>query len=231
MTLHPQRVLRVAAFAERPDALVQLTAMLHALDVALVTTAPSLTSFPTLDPNYVDLRVVALDASTDVGLAAIVALRQAPPFPTVALYPAVVHNRVLLACEYGIGGHALATVAPTDLAYGMQLVARGGQFLCPAIWASFCAGYIRHLEELTHHEALLVTLVAAGEPNRAIAATLAISERLVEYRLHQLCAKVQVANRTELAAWWGRKVGVQSWTRRPRSQAQQLAPYSEAQSV
>ena len=60
---------------------------------------------------------------------------------------------------------------------------------------------IRAGDPLTPREREIAELVSAGSTNRAIATQLVLSERTVEGHVRSILAKLQLTNRTELAAW------------------------------
>ena len=60
---------------------------------------------------------------------------------------------------------------------------------------------IRAGDPLTPREREIADLVSAGITNRAIASQLVLSERTVEGHVRSILAKLQLTNRTELAAW------------------------------
>lgn len=200
-----QQTLTGALFADDTEERERLAGILHTLGVMLSFTG-RLADAATHDCNGVDLRIVVADAATPTGIAAILALSSAAQAPVCLFYPAFALNGVLLACSSGVSGHALLSTAPHELAAGLQVVVRGGLFFCPTIWAAFAQSYLHTMQNLTLRDVQLLTLVANGETNRLIAETLAVSEKLVERRVQQLCTHIGVRNRTELAAWWGRRM-------------------------
>jgi DNA-binding CsgD family transcriptional regulator len=66
---------------------------------------------------------------------------------------------------------------------------------------------IRVGDPLTGREREIAELVCAGLTNRAIADQLVLSERTVEGHMRSMLAKLQLTNRTELAAWTRRRPG------------------------
>ena len=60
---------------------------------------------------------------------------------------------------------------------------------------------IRTGDPLTPREREIADLGPAGITNRAIATQLVLSERTVEGHVRSILAKLQLTNRTELAAW------------------------------
>jgi len=53
-------------------------------------------------------------------------------------------------------------------------------------------------------EAEVLSMVAAGSPNKAIAGALALSEHTVKLYMHRIISKLGVTNRTEAAIWYHR---------------------------
>jgi len=65
----------------------------------------------------------------------------------------------------------------------------------------------RDRELATRREREIAGLVSDGLTNRAIADRLVLSERTVEGHIRSILAKLQLTNRTELAAWMLRDTG------------------------
>jgi len=110
---------------------------------------------------------------------------------------------VLAALRAGAAGYLLKDVDADELSRVIRLIARGESFIQPAV----AAKYLRMLsqrpaeppEPLTARELDVLNLLAAGESNKRIAATLGIAESTVKNHVNNVLAKLQVRNRTEAA--------------------------------
>ena len=60
---------------------------------------------------------------------------------------------------------------------------------------------------LTPREIEVLTMVALGQPNKAIASELTLSEHTVKLHIHRVIAKLGVKNRTEAAVLFHRHHG------------------------
>jgi DNA-binding NarL/FixJ family response regulator len=114
-------------------------------------------------------------AAFQLGVRAIVGKEE----PTESLFEAIV--------SVVSGGHWLGENLLAEL---IQLVRTGG----PAPGAA-----VRNPFGLTPREREVLTLVAAGYPNKEIARTCAVSEETVKHHLTRMFDKVGAANRVELA--------------------------------
>jgi DNA-binding NarL/FixJ family response regulator len=71
------------------------------------------------------------------------------------------------------------------------------------------------ISELTSRELDVLRLVAAGEPNKQIAAELAISERTARTHVSSILRKLHLSSRTQ-AALWAVREGLVEVDREPR---------------
>jgi DNA-binding NarL/FixJ family response regulator len=70
------------------------------------------------------------------------------------------------------------------------------------------------ISELTSRELDVLRLVAAGEPNKQIAAELAISERTARTHVSRILRKLHLSSRTQ-AALWAVREGLAELERKP----------------
>lgn len=204
MIPHHQPALHIAALADDPAALASLQERLGDLGMAVVATA-SVRSAPVFERTQVDLRVIVMPQSP-LHPAAFSTFRRADQPPVFALHHSAAMRQLLLMAELGVNGHALTSVAELDLELGLRVVARGGLFLCPAMREALRRSFHEQVAQLSEEEAQLIALVSSGHANAVIARTFGLTEKMVEYRLRQLCERLGLANKIELAAWWGRRL-------------------------
>ncbi len=105
--------------------------------------------------------------------------------------------------DAGAMGYLLKDEAPERIIAAARAIAKGEGWFSPSI-ASKVAGLVRGetktaRAELTPREREVLRLVAAGQSNKEIAATLHLSEKTVEKYLSELFAKLNVASRVEAA--------------------------------
>jgi two-component system response regulator NreC len=155
-----------------------------------------------------DPDVIVCDLVMPDGRGAEVVTRIHERFPEAAVLvltmvdnPADVH----LCFSAGARGYMLKEAASTELTDAVRRVARGEDYLQPAMGAAL-AGYRRspatvHVsasEQLTPREVQVLRLVALGHTNVEIAAMLHLSLRTVESHRSNMNAKLGVKTRAEL---------------------------------
>jgi len=114
----------------------------------------------------------------------------------------------------GASGYVPKKAAPTDLVAAIRVVHAGGVFLYPSLAKSLVKDYLTRLEAgadrtdydgLTEREREVLTLVADGLSNQAIADRLVISTKTVERHRSNIMAKLNLHSRTELVKYAIRK--------------------------
>ncbi len=164
-----------------------------------------------LDVAIVDVRLPP-GFSTE-GLAAAVAARAARPgLPVLVLsqWVEVLYARDLLADGAGAVGYLLKDrVADVDaFLAAVRQVAEGGTVLDPEVVAALVGARSRPLDRLTAREREVLTLMAEGRSNAAIAEALVVTEKAVDKHINSIFTKLDLppapdANRRVLAvlAW------------------------------
>jgi DNA-binding NarL/FixJ family response regulator len=113
----------------------------------------------------------------------------------------------------GAVGYLLKDVASNRLAEAIRSAARGESFLEPSVAAKVVAEFARlaeapHIRERANHtlpeplserELEILLLVATGESNKEIAATLFITEGTVKNHVTNILGKLEVRDRTQAA--------------------------------
>ncbi len=133
-------------------------------------------------------------------------LRQNPETRVVILTMYHEDKHLFDAVKAGARGYLLKDTSGEKLVSGVKAV-HEGEVLLPGEMAHKVLGEFRRLsrekpaagdvEQLTPAEMDVLKLVARGEENRNIAATLQISEKTVSNRLSEIFSKLYVNNRTQ----------------------------------
>ncbi len=109
---------------------------------------------------------------------------------------------IVAALQAGANGYVLKTASPRELIRAVYEVYEGRSVLDPAVAQKLLSrvaseGQAPTTPVLTPREKEILTLVAKGYTNKAIAAQLHISDRTVQGHLAHIYEKLQVQNRTE----------------------------------
>lgn len=109
---------------------------------------------------------------------------------------------VMAVLQAGANGYVLKTASPDEIVQAVREVYEGKSALDPAIARKLVSQFtarheIQAYEPLTDREAEVLTLVARGYTNKAIAMQLKISDRTVQGHLAKIFIKLQAASRTE----------------------------------
>jgi DNA-binding NarL/FixJ family response regulator len=131
-------------------------------------------------------------------------LAAAPDTKVIILTSFSENARILAALEAGAVGYLLKDAEPDDVLRALRDAAAGGVPLSPrAARALLPASRTRTsgLAALTAREREVLTLVAAGLPNKSIARRLEISEKTVKAHLTRVFTTLDVRDRTSAALW------------------------------
>jgi DNA-binding NarL/FixJ family response regulator len=168
--------------------------------VAAVDNAPSLAralADPDVDVAVVDVRMPP-GYATEGLVAAIEARHARPGFPVLVLsqYVEPLYARELLASGEGAVGYLLKDrVADVDgFVTAVRQVASGGTVLDPEVVAGLVSGAGRGqpLERLSPREREVLTLMAEGRSNAAIAARMFVSEKAVGKHTNAIFTKLDL---------------------------------------
>jgi DNA-binding NarL/FixJ family response regulator len=132
-------------------------------------------------------------------------LEARPETKVIILTSFAEHARLHAALEAGAVGYLLKDAEPDDIIRALRDAEAGGVPLSPRAAAALLPGNRpatnATLEQLTARERDVLSLVATGLPNKAIARRLAISEKTVKAHLTRVFAVVGVSDRTSAALW------------------------------
>ena len=125
----------------------------------------------------------------------------------IALTSFTEDDKVFPAIQAGASSYLLKDVSPDELVEAVRATKRGEARLHPSIARKLMEQVSRqanlhpdHLvDSLTEREREVVRLVARGESNQEIAASLVISEKTVKTHVSNILSKLNLADRTQLA--------------------------------
>jgi len=153
-----------------------------------------------LAPDVVLLDMVMPDGD---GLEALRRIRAGAGSPRVVMltsFPA--DERVVEAMRAGAAGYLLKDAQPSELLAAIRSAHAGGAPLHPDA-AARVVGELRRPQtaapELTALERDVLTLIARGMPNKAIAQQLSLSEKTVKTHVSAILRKLDVTDRTQAA--------------------------------
>ncbi len=165
----------------------------------------------TLRPDVVlmDLKMPNMD-----GVAAIRQIRAALPHTHVLILTTYADDEYIMAgIRAGARGYLLKDAPPDELVRAIRVVARGESLLQPVIAARVLdrlselmeggsQPVVQRVEQaaLTARELEVLTMIANGARNRAVAEALAISERTVKVHIANLMVKLEANTRAEAVA-------------------------------
>jgi len=113
------------------------------------------------------------------------------------------------AIKCGAEGYLLKATPEEELSWALTRIAAGQPAFSPDLAKKILDEFARVArngprkadgDDLSAREREVLTLLAAGETNREIAATLVVSENTVEFHVRNILAKLHASNRTQAAA-------------------------------
>jgi DNA-binding NarL/FixJ family response regulator len=124
----------------------------------------------------------------------------------VALTSFAEEERVHAALRAGASGYVLKDSDADDVAAAVRAAHRGELRIDPVVARRLLSSVHEPHEhdpaaELTSRELDVLLLVAAGKPNKQIAAELAISERTARTHVSRILRKLRLSSRTQAALW------------------------------
>jgi DNA-binding NarL/FixJ family response regulator len=159
------------------------------------------------DLVLMDIRMAVMD-----GIAATSEVLRLPDPPQVLVLTTFHANeQVLAALRAGASGFLLKDTAPADIISAVRLVASGESMLSPSVTRTLLSHVREHrvpdrrreaadrLARLTPREREVAAAVGAGASNADVAAELFMSEATVKAHVSRLLAKLDVANRVQVA--------------------------------
>jgi DNA-binding NarL/FixJ family response regulator len=153
------------------------------------------------DIVLMDLSMPGLD-----GIEATRAVLVAHPETKVIMLTSFSENaRILAALEAGAVGYLLKDAEPEDIIRALRAASDGGVPLSPKAARALLPGNRpagnASGAALTAREREVLSLVAAGLPNKSIARRLTISEKTVKAHLTRVFTVLDVSDRTSAALW------------------------------
>jgi DNA-binding NarL/FixJ family response regulator len=115
-------------------------------------------------------------------------------------------QRVHAAVRAGASGYLLKDADVDEVAVAIRAAHRGELQLDPAVARRLATafGAAPQEPELTARELDVLRLLADGQPNKGIAATLGITERTARTHVSRILAKLGLSSRTQAALWAAR---------------------------
>jgi DNA-binding NarL/FixJ family response regulator len=205
------QAVRVVLADDHPIVLTGLRAVLQVEPgVEIVAAAPEgATALELIRAHEPDIAVLDIDMPQLTGLDVLEAL-EADGLSTrvVFLTGSASDEQIATAVEQGAWGILLKENALSVLTECLEAVSSGQRWLPEALIAPAVRRATERRERdgqlervLTAREHEIAGLVAQGLSNKHICRRLAISEGTVKVHLHNMYEKLQISNRTVLAAW------------------------------
>jgi DNA-binding NarL/FixJ family response regulator len=154
--------------------------------------------------------VVLMDVSMPAmgGVEATRRLLERQPEVRVVLLTSFSSEQLLLeAVDAGAVGYLVKDADPQEVISGVRAAAKGYAPISGKVARALLTRRLLPMESLTERERQVLSLVAAGLPNKQIAARLSIAEGTVKAHLTSAYKRIGVTDRTQ-AALWARRRGL-----------------------
>jgi DNA-binding NarL/FixJ family response regulator len=150
--------------------------------------------------------VLLLDLSMPVldGVAVTRAVRRSGRDLRVLVLTSFCHSELVVdAVRAGADGYLLKQSGPEEIFDGIRAVADGRSPVDPAAARELMSDVRSRTpaDELTGREREVLEMVRQGQPNKAIARRLCISERTVKAHVTRIFHRIGVTDRTQAAVW------------------------------
>jgi DNA-binding NarL/FixJ family response regulator len=204
-------MIRVLIVDDHPVVHDGLSAVLNAeADVRVIGSAGStVEAAQMIDRDRPDVVLLDLNLPNEEGISSVEHVLASAPSARVIVFTAYdVDEYVFGAMRAGAKGYVLKGSPGHELIRAIRLVHAGESYLSPTIGAKFAqqpSGSQRIAGLLTPRELAVLRLVAAGQSNRQIAASLAITERTVKFHVTAVFNKLGADNRAQAVALAGRR--------------------------
>lgn len=147
-----------------------------------------------------DLVLLDLQLSDGNGLSLLPLLLGLPKPPKVLVLTSFLEeDRLRQALSLGASGYLLKHAGPAALLDGIRAAARGEMPLDPAAVRLLARPALNPLRALTPKEREVLSRLAQGMSNKAIAQVLGVSEKTVKTHVSNLLAKLNLKSRTQAA--------------------------------
>jgi len=168
-------------------------------------------ALPLVQAQRPDLLVLDLRMGPVDGLALLKNLRdQKMDTPAVILTMSEAPDDLAAALRLGVRGYLLKDMEPTDIVESIRRAVKGELVVAPAIAGKLATilqrgdeldGARAAIKQLTGRERQILSYVAAGLSNKAIAKTLGISHDTVKLHVRHILAKLGLVSRVEAAVF------------------------------
>jgi len=193
-------VIRVAIVDDHPIVRDGIVAIFADGDIDVVGAVGSAAeALPLIEGTHPDVAVVDLELPDASGEELIAALRRLDRAPYVVVFSAYAgEERVERVFSAGATSYVRKGTPSNELLAVVRAAARGEARL-PSDIAAQLVNVMRapRASRLTARERDILRLVASGRTNKAIAATLNISERTVKFHIGEILARLGASNRAQ----------------------------------